>query len=256
MNAGDVYRSAKTAGFSNEYITVMNATSTVVSFSEGMYPNITTSSRWITVAAAEFEPMLKNYEYKFVKNVRLPAITPSPPPTASPLKARPLTIPHPEEPVNPSATLANTDVNAIITKWLIDWGVPAQHRDYWKTAIDLQVHDIYPDSLIAMGITQDTPAVTWEAGGKRHLAIKPKWLNPGVIAHEQAHNSYALLTSSQKSVFSSAYTSLKDNDPLIKLLYSKNTYGLTNDIEGHAEVYRYIGIHMPPQLITYYPRLF
>jgi len=40
------------------------------------------------------------------------------------------------------------------------------------------------------------------------------------------------------------------------LLYAKNPYGLTNDIEGHAEVYRYIGEKMPEQLKRYYPMLF
>jgi hypothetical protein len=165
-------------------------------------------------------------------------------------------LPHPEEPMNPSATLANTDVNAIITKWLSDWGVPAQHWDYWRKAIDLQIYETYPPSLIAMGINQDTPALTWDADGKRHLAIKPKWLNPGVIAHEQAHNSYALLPPNEKSAFNMFYSSYKNTDPLITLLYSKNTYGLTNDIEGHAEVYRYIGQQMPDLLKRYYPSLF
>ena len=165
-------------------------------------------------------------------------------------------LPHPEEPMNPSATLANTDVTAIITKWLLDWEVPAPYWDYWKAAIDMQVYEIYPASIIAMGLNQDIPSATWEAGGKRHMVIKPKWLNPGVIAHEQAHNSYALLTPSEKAAFSTVYTPLKNTDPLIKLLYSKNTYGLTNDIEGHAEVYRYIGKQMPAQLIMYFPQLF
>jgi hypothetical protein len=165
-------------------------------------------------------------------------------------------LPHPEEPMNPLATLANTDVVAVITKWLIDWGVPAQYWDYWKSAIDMQVYDIYPPSVLKMGLKQDTPAAAWESAGRRHMAIKPNWLNPGVIAHEQAHNSYALLTSSQKAAFSTVYAPLKSTDPLIKLLYSKNTYGLTNDVEGHAEVYRYIGKQMPAQLTMYYPRLF
>jgi hypothetical protein len=175
---------------------------------------------------------------------------------AQPVAPPDLTIPHPEEPINPSATLGNMDVNIVISKWQSDWGVPAQNHDYWKTSIDIQVYEPYPDSLIAMGITQETPALTWEADGKRHLAIKPRWLNPGVIAHEQAHNSYALLSNRQKKAFSAIYTPLKDTDPLIKLLYSKNTYGLTSDIEGHAEVYRYIGELMPAQLKPYYPLLF
>ena len=167
-----------------------------------------------------------------------------------------LVIPHPEEARNPSATVANTNVMAVITKWLQYWGVPAPYWDYWKTAIDIQVYDVYPDSLTATGLRQDTPAATWEAGGKRHLVIKAPWLNPGVIAHEQAHNSYALLNPNQKTAFASIYNSLKNIDPLIKLLYSINTYGLSTDIEGHAEVYRYIGQQMPAQIKQYYPKLF
>jgi hypothetical protein len=167
-----------------------------------------------------------------------------------------LTLPHPEEPHNPYATLANTDLTLIIRRWLLDWGVPSQHWDYWQNAIDIQVYDIYPASILEMGINQDTPAATWDYGGKRHLAVKPGWLTAGVIAHEQAHNSYALLSPSQKADFSAVYTPLKAADPLIKLLYSQNTYGLSNDVEGHAEVYRYIGQQMPAPLKPYYPRFF
>jgi hypothetical protein len=174
----------------------------------------------------------------------------------SPAPSTPVAIPHPEEPMNPAATLANTDVPAIMVKWLRDWQVPAQYWEYWKTAIDLQVYEVYPDSLTATGMKQDTPAGTWEADGKRHLAIKPQWLNPGVVAHEQAHNSYALLNPAQKVAFASLYTTLKASDPLIRLLYSRNTYGLTSDIEGHAEVYRYAGQQMPGQLKQFYPMLF
>jgi hypothetical protein len=49
---------------------------------------------------------------------------------------------------------------------------------------------------------------------------------------------------------------LKSTDPLIKQLYSINTYGLGSDVEGHAEVYRYIGQQMPAQLKPFYPMLF
>ncbi len=167
-----------------------------------------------------------------------------------------MALPHPEEPMNPAANLSNTNIDAVMKKWFSDWGVPAQHRDYWQNVIDIQVYDVYPDFLIKMGINQDTPAATWDAGGKRHLAVKPKWLNPGVIAHEQAHNSYALLTPMEKAAFSTAYAPLKNTDPLMRFLYSRNAYGLSNDIEGHAEVYRYIGDRMPAQLKAYYPRLF
>jgi len=172
------------------------------------------------------------------------------------MRQRPTDLPHPEEPLNPAATLANVDVNAIISKWLTDWGVPQTWWFTWKKAIDVQVYDVYPPSILAIGAKQDTPAMTWSADGKRHLAIKPGWLNPGVIAHEQAHNSYAFLNPAQKSTFSALHTSLKSTDPLMRQLYSINTYGLSSDVEGHAEVYRYIGQQMPAQLKPFYPMLF
>ena len=177
----------------------------------------------------------------------------APKPSGSPGSSSGTALPHPEEPVNPSATIANTNATAVINKWLQDWAVPARYWDYWRSAIDLQVHEVYPASL---GMAQETPAGAWEADGKRHLAIKPKWLNPGVIAHEQAHNSYALLDANQKPAFAAAYGAVKNTDPVIRSLFSRNTYGLTSDIEGHAEVYRYIGQQMPEQLKQYYPRLF
>jgi hypothetical protein len=88
------------------------------------------------------------------------------------------------------------------------------------------------------------------------LAIKPQWLNPGVIAHEQAHNSYALLDTGQRTAFAAVYAAFKTTDPLITLLFSRNRYGLSSDIEGHAEIYRYIGQRMPGPMKQYYPRMF
>lgn len=207
------------------------------------------------IPASDYVVILQKYPVK--KNpTATPPVTTPPAPKVVPFTVKPSTLPHPEEPMNPAATLANTNVNSVITRWFQDWGVPAQHWNYWRTVIAFHVHDNYPASLITMGISQDTPAATWEAGGQRHLAIKPQWLNPGVIAHEQAHNSYALLTPAQKAAFSAAYKPLINTDPYIRLLYTINRYGLTTEIEGHAEVYRYIGDRMPAQLKQFYPRLF
>jgi hypothetical protein len=64
------------------------------------------------------------------------------------------------------------------------------------------------------------------------------------------------LTGEQKREFSAVYAPLKRKDPLIVYLYSINSYGLTSDIEGHAEVYRYICEKMPEALKIYYPKLF
>jgi hypothetical protein len=157
----------------------------------------------------------------------------------------PLTLPHPEEPINPNATMDNVSIGKALTDWCDQYNVPLEYHPFWFDAI-----------VITLSITISYPAGTWEQDGKRHMIVRPEWLNPGVIAHEQAHNSYALLTDSQKTEFSAKYNPLKDTDPLIKLLYSQNTYGLTNDIEGHAEIYRYLGDKMPLPLKPFYPKLF
>jgi len=154
-------------------------------------------------------------------------------------------LPHPEEKPDYSQTVQNTSFADMQERWFETYSVPLQYRSFWRDKIVAKV-----TSNIAY------PAGTWEENGVRHLSVKPEWLNPGVIAHEQAHTSYALLTGEQKKEFSRAYSLLKNTDPLIKLLYAKNPYGLTNDIEGHAEVYRYIGEKMPEQLKRYYPMLF
>jgi hypothetical protein len=162
----------------------------------------------------------------------------------------PLGLPHPEEPVNYDITIDNFDLSEVFNKWMNDWFVPQEYRDIWLTKMG--------NITVTLEIInyQVVPAWTWEENGERYMKVRPEWLNPGVIAHEQAHNSYALLTEEQKTAFSAAYTPLKDTDPMIKYLYSINSYGLQNDIEGHAEVYRYIGEQMPGELKQFYPKLF
>jgi hypothetical protein len=168
----------------------------------------------------------------------------------------PTVLPHPEEPVNEKQTVANAFTQMILQKWLTDWNVPSEYWDFWKTRIKLTVYDTWPAECLALGIKIDTPAYAIELNGIRQLNSLAKWLNPGVIAHEQAHNSYALLTNPEKEAFSTEYKAVKGSDPYIVLLYSLNNYGLQSDIEGHAEVYRYIGDKMPGQLKKYYPKLF
>ncbi len=160
-------------------------------------------------------------------------------------RKKPLSITHPEEPPDYNQTMDNTSLDAVLNEWAIKYNVPEIHRDYWKTKI-----------VMTLDASLPYPAATYEQGGVRHLTIRPEWVNPGVIAHEQAHNSYSLLTDLEKVEFSAAYTPLKTTDPLIVYLYSINAYGQTNDIEGHAEVYRYLGEEMPGVLKRFYPKLF
>jgi len=144
------------------------------------------------------------------------------------------TIPHTEEAKNPNATLENVDIEIVLNKRLTDWKVPPAYWQFWKIKIVISLKS----PLIVNG--NEVPAATYDIGGVRHLDVEPEWLNPGVIAHKQAHNAYALLSNKQKTDFAAIYTPLINNDPMIVLLYSQNEYGLTSVIEGHAEIYRYL----------------
>jgi|GEM_PF-1559471 len=173
-------------------------------------------------------------------------------------ESRPLVILHPEESFDPNATVASVTplVPDIITKWLTDWKVPSKHWNYWRTMIDVHITDQYPDWVLNQpDFDPNTPAFTYGQGGIRHIISKPGWFNPGVVAHEQAHNSYDLLSESKKNRFVTAYQAVRDTDPLIQYLYSINPYGLTNDIEGHADVYRYLCQQMPSSIKQFYPKL-
>lgn len=155
------------------------------------------------------------------------------------------TLPYPEEAPDYSQTITNVIVESVVNKWLLNYKVPPDYWNYWKTKISITL-----DTSIMY------PAGTWEENNARHMVVRPEWLNAGVIAHEQAHNSYALLPEYEKLKFSVIYGFLKADNPLIKLMYSKNTYGLSSDVEAHAEIYRYLGNQMPEELKPFYPRLF
>jgi len=152
--------------------------------------------------------------------------------------------PYPEEKFNPLATIENVEVNLSIMGWMLDYGVPPEYQNFWYDHLVIQLDPDY-----------EYPAGVWEENGKRHMRIQPGYLNSGVIAHEQAHNSYALLTEEEKISFSSAYHTLENNKLLTKL-WKYNPYGLTNDIEAHAEIYRYLGGFMPEILKQFYTKLF
>ncbi len=154
-------------------------------------------------------------------------------------------LPYPEEPPNYIQTVDNISIENTIQNWLIDYFVPKDFWNFWMNKIDIIV-----DPTISY------PAGVWEEAGIRYMEIKPEYLNSGVIAHEQAHNSYALLSDGEKNKFREDYHIEKERNKLIKFLYSINTYGLTSDIEGHAEIYRYLGYKMPEVLKIYYPKLF
>lgn len=155
-------------------------------------------------------------------------------------------LPHPEEPPDYTQTLESVDVYEVLDAWILGWSVPLEYEVYWRKAI-----------VITVTLTIGTPAQTWtDEQGKRHLDIRPEWLNPGVVAHEQGHNSWALLTEEQKQNFSVIFMSLKKSDRSIKYLFSVNPYGLSSDVEGHAECYRFLGSQIPESLKPFYPRLF
>jgi len=171
------------------------------------------------------------------------------PVTPQPIQTRLLTLPHPEQQKNLSQTMTNVNIGEVFHAWYDSYNVPIESRSYFRNTIVVELNDKIP-----------YPAGTWEAAGIRHLQVRPEWCNAGVLAHEQAHCSYALLTEVEKLLFETAYNSVQP-DPYIVLLHGVNTYMNQTDrlgrhVEGHAELYRYIGLEkLPETLKQFYPKL-
>lgn len=154
------------------------------------------------------------------------------------------TIPYPMEKFDSSATLENIDVLQIFESFLI-LHINLEHRQFFQEHLQLYLDDTYPTA----GVWEDPEDYY-------HLIMHPGWVNYGVIRHEVAHISFDLLTGDQKILFGSMLVKLKATDELIIRLFKKYTYGLKNDIEAHAEIYRYLCEQMPEELKQFYPNLF
>lgn len=150
-------------------------------------------------------------------------------------------IPHPEEPPNPMATMEYASVFEMVLGWYSGWRVPSRHRDYWDS-VELRI------STAGTGTISQIPRVT----------VNLHYTNPGTLAHEMSHISYYLLTEEQKAEFGKVFQEVLQTDKLLKYLYSlpERAYMRTNDIEAHADTYRFLGHKMPESLKLYYPRLF
>lgn len=151
-------------------------------------------------------------------------------------------LPHEPEPRDDSRTFANVNINDVRETWFNDWQVPEQYRPYWRQFKIVLSHQYGPGVPAATSAQADT------------MWLRPEWANPGVIAHELAHESYSLLTERMKAAFKTDLEALKNTDGLLRLAFTRISAG-TNIVETHAEVYRYLGERMPELLKKYYPKL-
>jgi hypothetical protein len=163
----------------------------------------------------------------------------SPPVVPQPVPI-PLAIPHPEEPMNPDATIQSVSVDMVRQSWYLQWQVPESSYPFFD-AIKIKM-----DPTIAF------PA--WTCGNE--ITCQPAFCNPGVLAHEMAHVIWFTMTDNQKADFQTAYNAILATDPMMTLLDSQNSYMNTAIVEAHAEVYRYLGERMTDSLKKYYPKLF
>lgn len=148
-----------------------------------------------------------------------------------------LAIPHPEEPV---IDPAKADITTARLKWLTGYNVPTQHWQYWMD--------------VGITLNSSVPAeYTYNTTDAQCIEINPPYCNAGVIAHSVAHIVYSRLED--KAGFMVDLVKAK-TEPLVMYLFQHHTYGLSSEVEAHAEIYRYLGASMPEYLRQYYPNLF
>ena len=153
----------------------------------------------------------------------------------------PLTLPHLPEPPDYSRTIGGVDVAALRASWFSQWGVPESSRSFWNDEVKLYISLQYPYAAATFSET-------------REIWLRPEWADPGVLAHEAAHISYALLTGDEKEDFKASLKASMEHS-LVKLLARQIPYFHANAVEAHAEIYRYLGEQMPWFLRKYYPKL-
>ena len=154
------------------------------------------------------------------------------------LKDQGATLPYPEEP--PDFNLSYTR-EQLLQKFFVKYFISEAHWDFWKTVtIVIDKTITYPAGMVSETKT---------------LLIRPEYTNPGVLAHEFSHLSYAQLNETQKAYFPQDYVTTMQKDGLLRLLYSQKPEMNKSIIETHAEIFRYLGIKMPEALKKYYPRL-
>ncbi len=139
-----------------------------------------------------------------------------------------------------SRTVDNTDVSTLRGLWYVFYNVPEEYEPFWDS--------------IGIQLVENLSVPAYAIDNK--ITLDPKWANMGVLAHEMAHISRTLLGESEKAEFPIAFdTELKTNK-LLQYAWEKKPYMRTNDIEGHADCYRYLGVQMPYGLKCFYPKLF
>jgi hypothetical protein len=171
----------------------------------------------------------------------------------------PVKLPYPVIKPDYTKTVANTNLNKVFNDWFMNYNVLPGEFNYWRTSIKIEVFDSWPQWVYDKWPGQawyldQSAAMTYDDTDGRHLIIKAPFLNTGVMAHEQAHNSYALLTPEDKAQFAIDYKPLKTTDRLMKAVFPKVST-TTDDVESHSEIYRYLGNQMPQSLYKYYPKL-
>lgn len=154
---------------------------------------------------------------------------------------RPVSLPHPEEPVNRAQTIHNTNPQRIFDKWLKDWEVPQKHWGFWHS--------------VKIVLKTDIPSAATTYSDRKLLWIRPEWCNPGVIAHEMSHISYWQLSPDRKKQFNNTWRQYQ-SDPYLKLLVTRRPNTGNSDVEAHAEIYRFLGVYMPAGLKQFYPYMF
>jgi hypothetical protein len=170
--------------------------------------------------------------------------------------------PYPQEPYDPNQVLTNTLTYDVMAEFLAEREVPREYWNFWLDHVEFKIYESWPDYepfnwwKYSGYISESTPGIAWEDNGIRHVAALLGYALPGMIAHECAHLSYGLLSEDEKIEYSNQYQMIKDNDQRIIELFKYNSYGLKNDIEAHAEIYRYLGEEMPDILKQFYPKLF
>lgn len=155
-------------------------------------------------------------------------------------------LPYPEE--APFEKPLDISARALVKGFLEAYKVPGEYHDYW---LDDVVSISNPLVILYRGVYINAPAATFD----RKVRLDGCWLNNGVLAHEFAHISYSLMPLDKRYEFNNLFKTSAHGYWYVHSMFMQKPYGYYNPVEGHADMFRYLGKDMPDVFKKYYPRL-
>ncbi len=153
------------------------------------------------------------------------------------------------------------NIDDVVSTWMQNYYVPEEWRDKWESVNVDKPNNTFKFGPFKWNVEQGSfwskvfgyhqeKAAGWSYRNNPTIKLTENFLNPGVLAHEMAHQQWDYLAATQRKAFETSLNNLKESSDLIRDASSSS--GIQ---EWYADIYRLYGPWMPNELKQFYPQL-